>query len=48
MTGQLLKVGALCLGLASIAFRFGWWACHYVNDHIDKFDPRIEKGKHGW
>lgn len=48
MTRQLLKVGALCLALAAIAFRLGWWAAHYVSDRMDTFDPRIEKGKHGW
>lgn len=48
MPAQLLRYTSFYAVVAAIAFRIGWWACHYVNDRIDKFDPRIEKGKHGW
>ncbi len=47
MIAQLSRYGAFYLALAVVSFRIGWWASHYVSDRMDKFDPRIEKGKHG-
>lgn len=48
MSGQLLRYSAFYAAIAAVAFRIGWWAARYVSDRMDKFDPRNQKGKHGW
>lgn len=45
---QFVKYPLFYAALAAISFRFGWWACHYVSDRMDNFDPDIGKGKYGW
>lgn len=48
MRNHLLTHATSYAALAAVAFRLGWWACNYVSDRMDKFDPRIGEGKYGW
>lgn len=48
MLAQLARYGLFYLAVFAAAFRLGWWACCYISDRMDKFDPRIGEGKYRW
>lgn len=48
MRQQVAKYTAFYALVAAVFFPLGWWASRRVSERIDKFDPRIERGKHGW
>ncbi|WP_165614021.1 hypothetical protein [Mycobacteroides chelonae] len=37
------RIGALCLILAAVAFRLGWWASDQLSTYAQEIDPRIER-----
>lgn len=48
MAAQLRKYAPFYGVMSAGLFGFGWWVARRVAIGIDKIDPRIEKGKHGW
>lgn len=48
MRSQLARYSGFYAAVFLVAFGIGWRAARFVEDRIDKFDPRIGEGKYGW